>query len=47
MVDCRYFTKNIVSYVADNNISDILFVNNMTHAVSLRTSEAYRRYLIQ
>lgn len=47
VVDCRYFTKNIVSYVADNNISDILFVNNMTHAVCLRTSEAYRRYLIQ
>lgn len=47
VVDCRYFTRNILSYVTDHAISDVLFVNNMTHAVSLRTSEAYRRYLIQ
>lgn len=47
VVDCRYFTRNIISYVADNHISDVLFVNNLTHAVSLRTSSAYRNYLIQ
>lgn len=47
VVDCRYFTRNILSYVTDNGISDVLFVNNLTHAVSLRTSEAYRRYLVQ
>lgn len=47
VVDCRYFTRNIVDYVNEHNISDVLFVNNMTHVVSLRTSEAYRRYLIQ
>ena len=47
VVDCRYFTRNIISYVADNHISDVLFVNNLTHAVSQRTSSAYRNYLIQ
>lgn len=47
VVDCRYFTRNIIDYVTENNVSDVLFVNNMTHAVSLRTSEAYRRYLVQ
>lgn len=47
VVDCRYFTPNIVEYIQQHNISDILFVNNMTHVVSRRTSEAYRRYLTQ
>ncbi|MCM1029627.1 MAG: DHHW family protein [Pseudoflavonifractor sp.] len=47
VVDCRYFTRNIISYIADNSISDVLFVNNMTHAVSPATSEAYIRYLNQ
>ncbi len=47
VVDCRYFNRNILSYIADNDISDILFVNNLTHAVSQATTAAYRRYLTQ
>lgn len=47
VVDCRYFTRNILSYIADNDISDLLFVNNLTHAVSPATTAAYRRYLTQ
>ena len=47
VVDCRYFTKNIRDYVLDNNITDILFANNIGHACSTRTSSSYNRYLTQ
>lgn len=46
VVDCRYFTKNIIDYVRDNDITDIVFCNNIAHT----TTEAvnmYRRYLVQ
>lgn len=47
VVDCRYFTKNIVKYVNENNITDILFANNMSHACANVTIKAYERYLVQ
>lgn len=47
VVDCRYFTKNIAGYVRDNGITDILFANNLIHASSARTAEAYAQYLEQ
>lgn len=47
VVDCRYFTRNIISYMKSNAITDVLFVNNLTHAVNPRTTDAYLRYLDQ
>ena len=45
IVDCRYFTKNIVDYAYDNQITDILFANNIQHACTPATSEMYMQYL--
>lgn len=47
VVDCRYFTKNMVEYVRGNGITDILFANNLIHASMPRTAEAYAQYLEQ
>lgn len=47
VADCRYFTKNMKQYVADNGITDIVFVNNLGHATMERTCASYRRYLNQ
>lgn len=40
VVDFRYFTKNIVNYVNDNQITDILFANNLQHAYANPRQEA-------
>ena len=47
VVDCRYFTLNIVKYINDNGITDILFANNLTHAQNENTTNMYLQYLIQ
>ena len=47
VVDCRYFTKNIIRYVDDNAITDILFANNLIHASMEKTHESYEKYLVQ
>lgn len=47
VIDCRYFNQNIVKYVKENNITDILFANNIGHATSLKTTEMYKKYLVQ
>ena len=47
VVDCRYFTKNIVHYVQKNDITDILFANNAGHAYAAATHKSYNRYLEQ
>ncbi|MBP3227821.1 MAG: hypothetical protein J6M53_03430 [Bacteroidaceae bacterium] len=47
VVDCRYFTQNLVRYVKDNGITDILFANNLSHASTAATVRAYERYLVQ
>lgn len=39
VVDFRYFTKNIVQYVNDNHITDILFANNLQHAYNKSTAK--------
>jgi hypothetical protein len=45
IVDYRYFLQNIVTYVNENNITDILFANNNAHAHAKSTSEAYMKFL--
>ncbi|WP_300725109.1 DHHW family protein [uncultured Bacteroides sp.] len=45
VVDFRYFTKNIVDYIHENGITDILFANNILHAYMLSTARAYVQLL--
>ena len=47
VVDCRYFLQNMVDFVKDHAITDILFANNLIHASAVKTTEAYERYLTQ
>lgn len=47
VVDCRYFTMNLVKYVQENRITDILLANNLSHACMPATTKAYSRYLVQ
>lgn len=45
VVDFRYFQKNIIQYVRDNGITDILFANNMQHAYNRNTSAGIKKML--
>lgn len=47
VVDYRYFTKNMTSYVEDHQITDILFANNIFSACSPHTGRTYARFLTQ
>lgn len=47
VADCRYFTPNMIDYISANGITDILFVNNMSHIVNPATAASYHTYLIQ
>lgn len=47
VIDSRYFTKNMVEYVKNNQITDILFANNIFKAYSSSTYAKYIRYLTQ
>lgn len=45
VADFRYFTKNAVSYVDENRITDILFANNITNTCVNYTYTRYRKFL--
>ena len=47
VVDCRYFIGNIIKYSKANNITDVLFANNLIHASAPVTSQTYKRYMTQ
>lgn len=47
VIDSRYFTKNMVDYVNENQITDILFANNIFKAYSRHTYSNYVRFLTQ
>lgn len=47
VIDSRYFTKNMVEYVNNNHITDILFANNIFKAHSSYTYIRYLRFLTQ
>ena len=47
VVDTRYFTRNMVRYVHDNQITDILFANNTFNAYPSRAYDRYARFLTQ
>lgn len=47
VVDCRYFLQNMIEFVKTHGITDILFANNLIHASSPKTVQAYECYLTQ
>lgn len=47
VIDNRYFTKNMVEYVRENKITDILFANNIFSAYSPKICNKYSAFLTQ
>lgn len=47
VVDCRYFVGNMVEFVRQHKITDILLANNLVHASSPVTSRTLEQYLTQ
>ena len=47
VIDCRYFTKNMVKYVRDHQITDILFANNTGACCADMFINNYKRFLTQ
>lgn len=47
VIDYRYFTKNMRTYVVANKITDILFANNVFNAYSNKICKRYMRFLDQ
>ncbi len=47
VIDNRYFTKDIVAYVEEHGITDILFANNIFSAYSAATCKHYSNFLHQ
>ena len=47
IVDYRYFLDNIVVYVSENKITDVLFANNVMNVKSDHAASKYRELLIQ
>lgn len=47
VIDFRYFTRDIVNYVAQHHITDILFANNVFSAFSPSTANKYLRFIHQ
>ena len=45
VVDCRYFTQNIIRFAREHHITDVLLANNLLHAYTPATSQTLRRYL--
>lgn len=45
VADFRYFTKDVVSYVDENRITDILFANNITNTCVNYMYSRYRKFL--
>lgn len=47
VIDFRFFDRNIVTYIKDNKITDVVFANNLTHACGNASYKAYKRFLTQ
>ena len=47
VVDVRYFTRNIVEYVKEHGITDLILGNNVAFASAGTTLNAYSRFLTQ
>ena len=44
VIDFRYFNRNIVTYIRENKITDVVFANNLTHACG-NSHSTYRGFL--
>lgn len=47
VIDMRYFTHNVVDFLAENGTTDILFANNAFHAATASTVTYYDNFLTQ
>ncbi|KGN78514.1 hypothetical protein HQ35_09870 [Porphyromonas cangingivalis] len=47
VLDVRYFTRNMIKYVEENAITDILFANNIFNCVNSRLCNRYLTFLKQ
>ncbi|MCR5646266.1 MAG: hypothetical protein K6F96_07770 [Bacteroidales bacterium] len=47
VIDFRFFDRNIVDYIKDNKITDVVFANNLTHACGNTSYKNYKRFLTQ
>ena len=45
VADFRYFTKNVVDFVDENHITDVLFATNITNTCVPYTYSRYRKFL--
>lgn len=45
VVDCRYFTQNIIRFAREHQVTDVLFVNSLLLAYAPATSQKLRQYL--
>lgn len=47
VIDSRYFTKNVIEYVRENKITDLVFANNIFNAYNPAYCRKYLRFLTQ
>lgn len=47
VIDFRFFDRNILKYISENKITDVVFANNLTHACGGASIRAYERFLVQ
>lgn len=47
VIDCRFFARNIKSYIEEYDITDIVFCNNVTFCSNKKTTDMLLRYLTQ
>ncbi|MDO4771429.1 DHHW family protein [Porphyromonas sp.] len=47
VIDVRYFTRNMITYVKENRITDILFANNIFNSCNPRICKRYIAFLKQ
>ncbi|MGN1422547.1 MAG: DHHW family protein [Oscillospiraceae bacterium] len=47
VIDMRYFTHNVIDYLTENGVTDVLFANNAFHAATASTVRYYENFLTQ
>lgn len=47
VIDFRFFDRNIVDYIRDHKITDVVFANNLTHACGKTSYKNYSQFLNQ
>ena len=47
VIDMRYFTHNVIDFLTENGVTDVLFANNAFHAATASTVRYYDTFLTQ